>query len=252
MPKEIAPSKDKKKMAPAAATLHQKILGEIENNIVSGEWPPGYRIPFEIELAKHYNVSRMTANKVLTQLAGAGLIERRKKSGSFVAQPRTQSAILEIYDIEDEVRSADQPYHFTIEECRERNPEENDGLQLGKGGREKAIYVACLHFAGALPFCLEERLINLKTVPQAQGMDFSILSPGKWLMTQIPWTAAEHRISAKVADIRLSALLKVAQGSACLVVERKTWDVSGPVTSVRFSYPSDKHAITARFAPAST
>lgn len=236
----------------AVGTLHQKILGNIENNIVSGEWPPGYRIPFEVELAKHYNVSRMTANKVLTQLANAGLIERRKKSGSFVAQPRNQAAILEIYDIEVEVRALNKDYHFRMEECRERKTVATDRLRLSVAGKEKSIYVVCLHFADGKPFCLEERLINLKTVPQAKDMDFSTVSPGKWLIAQIPWTAAEHRISAQLADEELARRLEITPQSACLVVERKTWDVSGPVTSVRFSYPSDSHAITARFAPASS
>ena len=39
----------------------------------------------------------------------AGLIERRKRSGSFVAQPQVQSAILEIHTIAAEVRSMNQP-----------------------------------------------------------------------------------------------------------------------------------------------
>ncbi|WP_411196868.1 GntR family transcriptional regulator, partial [Rhizobium sp.] len=53
-------------------TLHQRILSEIEGRIVSGEWPPGHRIPFEVDLATQYDCSRMTVNKVLTQLAKAG------------------------------------------------------------------------------------------------------------------------------------------------------------------------------------
>ena len=65
-----------------SSSLHQRILAEIEEKILSGEWPPGYRIPFEHELKEHYHCSRMTVNKVLTQLAGAGLIQRRRKAGS--------------------------------------------------------------------------------------------------------------------------------------------------------------------------
>ena len=67
------------------STFHQRILGDIEGKIVSGEWPIGHRIPFEIDLAREYGVSRMTVNKVLTQLARAGLIERVK-----VSSPRNQ------------------------------------------------------------------------------------------------------------------------------------------------------------------
>ena len=28
-------------------SLYQRILGDIRDRILSGEWPPGYRIPFE-------------------------------------------------------------------------------------------------------------------------------------------------------------------------------------------------------------
>ena len=86
-------------------TLHQRIVADIEGQIVSGAWPPGHRIPFELDLAEQYGCSRMTVNKALTQLANAGLIERRRKAGSYVAQPRAQSAVLDIHDIRDEVQS---------------------------------------------------------------------------------------------------------------------------------------------------
>src|ERR1044072_2418244 len=78
-------------------SLHRRILAELEARIVSGEWPPGYRIPFEHELTTQFGCSRMTVNKALTQMVSAGLIERRRKAGSFVSQPRSEAAILEIH-----------------------------------------------------------------------------------------------------------------------------------------------------------
>ncbi|MGG2473725.1 histidine utilization repressor, partial [Rhizobium sp. BR5] len=36
--------------ASAGQTLHQRILSDIEGRIVSGEWPPGHRLPFEVDL----------------------------------------------------------------------------------------------------------------------------------------------------------------------------------------------------------
>ncbi len=86
-------------------SLHQKILADIEGKIISGEWSPGHRIPFEVDLARDYGCSRMTVNKVLTQLAARGLIERKRKSGSTVRHPTAQSAVLEIRDIASEVAS---------------------------------------------------------------------------------------------------------------------------------------------------
>ena len=95
-------------------SLHQRILGDIEDRILSGEWQPGFRIPFEVDLAEQYNCSRMTVNKALTQLAKTGLIERRRKSGSYVTQPRAQSAVLEIRDIKLEVQSLGLAYDYRL------------------------------------------------------------------------------------------------------------------------------------------
>ena len=63
-------------------TLNQRIRGDIERRIHSGEWPPGHRIPSEHELTLAYGCSRMTVNKALGALAEAGMIERRRRAGS--------------------------------------------------------------------------------------------------------------------------------------------------------------------------
>jgi GntR family histidine utilization transcriptional repressor len=232
-------------------TLHQRILNDIEGRIVSGEWPPGHRVPFEIELTKEYDCSRMTVNKALTQLAKAGLIERRKKSGSFVTQPQAQSAVLEIHDIEAEVKSLNLAYAFAITKRATRKAAADDIRRLELEPGSSVVEVVCIHQAGGRPFCLEERLISLVTVPEADSADFSVTPPGAWLLNQVPWSSAEHRIHAIAAGADQAASLDIPRNTACLVVERRTWSNIGPVTHVRFTYPGDKHALVARFTPAS-
>jgi GntR family histidine utilization transcriptional repressor len=238
-------------MASKDATLHQSILSEIEGRIVSGEWPPGHRIPFEVDLATQYGCSRMTVNKVLTQLAKAGLIERRKKSGSFVTQPQAQSAVLEIHDIKAEVQSLNVAYSYRVIAQKTRKAKAGEGQLPDVAPGTPLREITCVHFAGALPFCLEERLINLETVPDAAAADFAETAPGPWLVKQVPWTTAEHKIHASPASSNAADALDIPRGTACLVVERRTWSNAGPVTHVRFTYPGDRHALVARFSPAS-
>lgn len=240
------------KTSSSAATLHQQILSDIERSIVSGDWPPGFRLPFEVELAKSYNVSRMTVNKVLTQLASAGLIERRKKSGSFVTQPQAQSAILEIHDVEAEVRSINRDYSLRIIASTRRKASTEERALFTLTGKSNILEVKCIHFAGDTPFCYEDRLVNLQVVPQAAVIDFSEIPPGQWLRTEVPWTSAEHKIYAMAADDASASRLGIKKGAPCLVVQRRTWSDQGPVTLVRLTYPADKHAILARFTPASS
>ena len=233
------------------ATLHQRILTDIEGRIVSGEWPPGYRIPFEVDLAKQYECSRMTVNKALTQLARAGLIERIKRFGSFVRQPLVNSAVLEIHDIRKEVESLKQVYSFATSKRALRKATSTDALALDVALATPVLELASVHFAGKDPFCIEARLINLASVPDAADADFTETTASQWLLSRVPWSTAEHRIQAVAADAATAAALAIPKGTACLVVERRTWSNASPVTCVRFTYPGNRHALVARFAPAS-
>jgi GntR family histidine utilization transcriptional repressor len=232
------------------ATLHQTILSEIEGRIVSGEWPPGFRLPFEVNLAEQYGCSRMTVNKVMTQLAKAGLVERTRKAGTFVRTPRAQAAVLELHGIEAEVETLGLPYGYELLSRTQRQAALDDARFIDVPRNTPLLELLAVHRAGELPFCVEERRINVAAVPEAQTADFAQHAPGGWLIAQVPWTTAENHIQAAPASSEIAQLLGVARGTACLVVERRTWSHNGPVTFVRLTYPGDRHSLVARFAPA--
>jgi GntR family histidine utilization transcriptional repressor len=233
----------------SAPSLHQRILSDIEGRILSGEWPPGHRIPFEMELAAIYDCSRMTVNKALSQLAKGGLIERRKRSGSFVTQPHAQSAVLEIRDIKAEVQSLGLAYDYELIERQQRRAdgEERERLDLRAGSVVLALQ--CRHFAGRKPFSYEERVINLAAVPEAATQAFDKSAPGPWLLERVPWSAAEHRIQAIGADTAIAGVLGIPQGTPCLQVERRTRMNGVYVTLVRLVYPGQTFELVANFAP---
>lgn len=230
-------------------SLHQRILGDIRDNILSGAWLPGHRIPFEHELTQQYGCSRMTVNKALSQLANAGLIERRRRSGSFVRRPQLQSAILEIHDIRTEVDALGLPYRYELASRVARKATRADLPRLDIPLASPVLELSCRHFAADRTFCLEHRLISVAAVPEAAEESFAELAPGPWLVARVPWNAAEHTIRATGADRETAAALGIAVGTACLVIERKTWSADRPVTHVRLTYAGDTHALVARFAP---
>jgi len=233
----------------ATISLHQRILDDIETRIISGEWQPGHRIPFEHELTEYYNCSRMTVNKALTQLAKAGLIERKRRSGSFVSFPQSQAAILEIHDIRDEVAALGVPYRFELLKRNERLSGPADARHIDMPRHTPLIELVCRHYAGKRVFALEERFISLDAVPSAASTNFAEQSPGPWLVSCVPWSNAQHSIRAVVSTGENAATLGVPAGSPCLVVERQTWNADQPVTHVRFTYPGDSHALVAKFTP---
>lgn len=222
---------------------------DIEEHILSGDWKPGDRIPSEQTLTQFYGCSRMTVNKVLTQLAQAGLILRRRKTGSIVKKQDTRTAILAIYDVADEVKALGLDYSFTILDRKQRKPTPQENVSFRFDAEQQILSLTVIHLADDEPFCLEERIINLAVAPQAAEADFSVQTPGAWLLNHVAWTTGEHRISAEAANTRVAKLLGVAKGSAILVVQRQTWRQGEAVTGVRLNYPGHQHRLTADFTP---
>jgi DNA-binding GntR family transcriptional regulator len=74
--------------------LHLRIKRAIEERIHSGALPAGARLPTEKDLCDQYGVSRATAQRVLNDLAKAGLAVRRRRHGTFVADGVRQVNLL--------------------------------------------------------------------------------------------------------------------------------------------------------------
>ncbi|MCZ7660666.1 MAG: histidine utilization repressor [Xanthobacteraceae bacterium] len=235
---------------PIALPRYAEIQRALERAILSGEWPPGHRVPSEQELTRRYGCSRMTVNRALTALAAAGLIVRRRRSGSFVATPSSEETVLEIHDIEADVRRSGKAYRFQLRSRRERRATRTDAARLAVTAGTPVLALECLHLAAGQPLVLEDRLINLAAVEAARDADFAQKPPGSWLLAQIPWSEAEHQISAANADIATAKALGIAPGAACLLVRRRTFQAGSPLTQVVLTYPGDRHHLVARFSPA--
>ncbi len=78
--------------------VYLRIRTELEQQIQSGALPPGARLPTEAELQRRYSVGRATAQRVLTELAQAGLVRRHRRRGTFVAEGARQANLLRMVD----------------------------------------------------------------------------------------------------------------------------------------------------------
>lgn len=227
-------------------TTADRIRSEVEARIASGEWPPGHRIPFEHELVAQYGCARATVGKALTALVRTGLLERRRKAGTFVAYPHVQSAVLDIPDIGKAIAERTGSYRY---EQLSSDFRVDDG-RSGTFARGTALrHVIGIHQGQDGPFAIEDRLISLSCVPDAAQADFTAQSPSAWLLQTVPWTQARHRISAVGAGIEASAHLAVARHTPCLLVERWTWRAGDPVTYVCQTFRGDRFDLVATFSP---
>jgi GntR family transcriptional regulator, histidine utilization repressor len=226
---------------------YREIHDALRQQIVSGIWPAGYKLPSEHELAREFDCARMTIGKALGALAERGFVIRRRRTGTIVSAPRPQQSVLEIHDIEAEVLATGQEYRYerSTREIRSATPADAEALDVPAG--TSVLLVTGLHRADDRPHALERRLINLESVPSARQERFTDVSPGRWLLARIPWTDAEHQISALNADRKMSQALEIAKNTACLCIERRTWLEEQRITHVRLIYPCDQHRLIARF-----
>ncbi len=234
---------------PESVTLHERIRGAIEERILTGAWRPGHRIPYEHELTAQFGCARMTVSKAIASLVDAGLVVRRRRVGSFVAQPRIHSAVLDVPDIQAEITSRGADYGLTLLSRRRRKPARAQAEEVLLAGKGDLLSVRCLHLADGRPFALEDRLISLAAVPSAGDADFSVTPPGTWLLDHVPWTEAEHRIAAINAAAETAALLSIPEAAACLSLERRTWRGDQHVTHVQQIFPGESYDLIARFTP---
>lgn len=239
-------------LKPAPQSLERRIRWDLERQIRSGAWPPGRRIPIERELTAQYGCSRMTVSKAISALVEAGLVERRKRAGSFVARPHVQTAVLEIPDMQALILQRGQSYGFQRLTRTERRLDRSDPDEVVLPPPGRVLEVAGVHFAGGAPFALERRIINLDAVPQASSLSFEDEAPGSWLLQNVPWSEARHRISAIGADLEDARRLQIRKGQACLRVERNTYRLGVWVTFVRLTFPGDLYDLSATFAPSTS
>ena len=88
--------------------LVELAVSQLREQVLSGQWPVGARLPAETELAQRLEVGRSTIREAVRALVHAGLLETRQGSGTYVRsvtaggswEPRLRrAAVLEVYEV---------------------------------------------------------------------------------------------------------------------------------------------------------
>lgn len=71
----------------------KQIADTIRAQIEGGKLPPGTPLPSETELAQQYGVCRVTAHRAMFELQRLGLVVRKRKRGTYVAEPPSSKPV---------------------------------------------------------------------------------------------------------------------------------------------------------------
>src|ERR1700751_5669859 len=64
---------------------YRQIFEKLQEDISSGHYKPGKRLPSEADLVRRFGASRMTVFRAMRELQSLGLVTRRVGSGTFVS-----------------------------------------------------------------------------------------------------------------------------------------------------------------------
>jgi GntR family histidine utilization transcriptional repressor len=180
-------------------------------------------------------VARATVNRALRDLAEAGVLERKKRAGTRVAELPVRRARLEVPVIRLDVLGRGLAYDFQLLADRLAPAPVPVTARLGLPEGLVMRYLETLHLAAGRPFVLESRWLNPEVLPDP-APDFAAISVNEWLVTQVSLIAGDIAFTAEAASPREAEAMGVAPGTAMLVAERTTFGPRGPVTLVRLTH----------------
>lgn len=214
-------------------TVQEEVLSRIQSN----EWPAGQLIPTETALAAEFGCARATVNRALQDLANCGVLERRRKVGTRVAQHPNVQAVR--YLLRREIEGLGRSYGYHILGYHEGPAPTEIAQAMLLRNDESLLRTRASFTADDQPYCCEERWINGFAAPDLTREAIARVSPCEWLLGHVPVNRASISMGAAIAGTGfVTNALELDPAEPVLVVERLDWLSNMPVSLSRRYFPN--------------
>ncbi|MBS0545307.1 MAG: GntR family transcriptional regulator [Proteobacteria bacterium] len=231
--------------APTFSPLYRQIKALILQALEAGEWRPGQAIPSEQELASRFNVSQGTVRKAIDEMAADNLLVRKQGKGTYVASHNDPRAMFRFLRLVPMDGNLSHPQSVPLDCWRAKAGQEASRMLGIEPGAPIIIIRRLLRF-GTKPVVIDEiylpgdlfQGLNLEVLQDWNGSLYSLFET-RFGMRMI---RAQERIRAVAADRSAGEVLKVAEGTPLLSVERVTYTYGDkPVEWRRGLYSTAEH-----------
>jgi GntR family transcriptional regulator len=228
--------------APRYYMIEQALRARIQ------ELQPHDALPSEAELAKEFQVSRMTARAAVMRLVADGLVYRESGRGTFVAVPPTRRRADSLVRFSQEMRAQGKhpSSRVVAAQTRAGRDTELSRLRLEKGAH--VVAVTRVRLADTVPIALERSVFPL-SVAGLLDHDLASESLHETLrdLGYVP-TIGHASLSADNASDLEAELLGLDPGRALLVEQRLILDQQGdPLEWTESRYIGDRYALDVTF-----
>jgi len=225
--------------------LYLQIRDSLQQQIESGIYTDGARLPSERDLAESFGVSRMTARQAVQMLIQDGLLSTRVGKGTFVQRPRLNPELRELTSFTDDMqRAGARPSSRVV--LATVGPADSDiagHLDLEVGC--EVVKLHRLRLADGEVIALERAHIDHSRCPGLlDGHDFARHSLYQVLKEKygihLMW--ASEIISARMPDREERSLLELGYNVPVLSMKRVTYNERNEaIEYVRSCYHSERY-----------
>ena len=229
---------DKARPTPAYLQLKEQLTRAIED----GALAPGTALPSERTLAVDLGLSRMTVRRAFEELVGAGVVEQRQGSGTFVRARPLEQVIDRVLGFTDEARNLGFEPGSRLLATNRLAADEHVARALEIGRGVEVLQVTRLRTATAEPLALQDAHL----APRLSGISLKLLEETGSLYTTlekqfgITPSRARQTIAARLPTDHECRLLGIGKLVPVLALERTTYAEDGlPFEYVRSAYRGD-------------
>ncbi len=223
-----------------------KIKEYVLNKIQGGTWREGDMIPTEMALCNQFKVSRMTVNRALRELSNDELLIRIKGSGTYVAQAKFQSTLIEIRSISQEIRERGHVHSCRVLSIKHIRANRAQAAHYQIPANTPMFHSLIVHADNGTPIQYEDRIVDARIAPDYVEQNWDRITPNEYLMRVAPLPRGFYTIEVQTPPADIAQALHMAEQQPCLVMDRMTYSNERFTSHARLWHPADRYKFTGR------
>lgn len=206
--------------------VYTRIRADLAEQLASGKYKPGERLPSETALADQYGVTRMTVRQAVDGLVDDGLVVRRQGAGTFVSETGWSGRPLNrLSSFSEDLGRAGLEVDSVVLSQAAVDAPDDVRQALGLEPASQTVELERLRSVNDRPVSIAIVWLPLRLVPALvrepmAGRSLYAVLESKYGIRPV---RAQQRITAVGADDRLARMLDVEQGSPLVAVQRLTY-----------------------------
>jgi len=223
--------------------LWRQIYTRIQQDIGSGAFQPGARLPTEAELSDQFAVNRHTVRRALEELSRGGMVRVEQGRGTFVAEDVLQYAVEPRTRFSEWIRKHNKEPSGQVLQLRETAAEASVAAVLGLRAGGRVVLLERLGLADGRPVSLTRHHFpadRLRGLLDALKATPRITEALRAVGVQ-DYLRQQTRVTARQPSVTEAGLLRMPRNRPLLVCENINVDRAGDVVEFGIGcYPTPR------------